>query len=45
MVVVAAVILDVIVKNATNAIKLAILHVNARKMLIDATDAMVLNNK
>jgi len=33
---------DVIVKNATNAIKWGILHANARKTLIDATDAMVL---
>lgn len=42
MVVAVAVTSDVIVKNVTNVTKWDILHANAKKMLIDATDAMVI---
>lgn len=42
MVVAVDVTLDVTVKNVTNVIKWDILHANAKKMLIDATDAMVI---
>lgn len=42
MVVAVDVTSDVTVKNVTNVIKWDILHANAKKMLIDATDAMVI---